>query len=161
MLIRHELTYDASPEDVYDMLSSPAFRERVCEAMDTASHDVSVDRTEDGMSVRIDMLQRTQGLPGFATKIVGDKTRIIQTEKWVAAQSAELAVEIPGKPGHIRGSITLRGDGSRTVEAFLGEAKINLPLVGGKVEGLIKRLFIRGMDTEQRAGAAWLAGERG
>ena len=160
MMIRHQLRYDATPEAVYEMLSDPAFRDKVCTAMNTVSHDVVIDRAERGMSVRIDMVQQTQGVPGFAKKILGDTTPIIQSEEWAAAQSADLEVEIPGKPGHIRGRITLTGDDSGTVESFTGEAKINVPLVGGRLEGLIERLFILGMDTEQRVGAAWLEGQR-
>ena len=160
MKIRHELKYDASPEVVYKMLSDPAFRERVCQAMHTVSHDIAVERTDDGVTMRIDMLQRTQGVPGFARRIVGDETRVIQSEKWVAARSADLGVEIPGKPGSIHGTITLTGDESGTVETFVGEAKIKVPLVGGKLEGLIEKLFIEGMDTEQRVGADWLEGRR-
>lgn len=160
MKIRHQLKHDASPDEVYAMLSDPAFRKRVCEAMDTVSHHIAIDRTDSGMSVRIDMVQRTQGMPSFAKRIVGDETRIIQSERWIAEQGADLEVEIPGKPGHIRGRTTLSGDASRTLESFEGEAKINIPLVGGKLEGLIERLFVEGMDTEQRVGAAWLAGDR-
>jgi len=164
MMIRHRLEYDAAPGAVYEMLSDPAFRDKVCEAMNTVSHDVEIDRAEAGMSVRIDMVQRTQGVPGFAKKIVGDQTRIIQSEDWVAAHGAPLAarlvVEIPGKPAAIRGTITLTGDESGTVESFAGEAKVNIPLVGGKVEGLIEKLFIAGMDAEQRVGSGWLVGQR-
>jgi hypothetical protein len=160
MKIRHQLQYDAAPDDVYAMLGDPAFRDRVCDAMDVVSRDISIEPRDGGMSVRIDMVQRTQGVPGFAKKVVGDETRIIQTETWTAGRGADLEVEIPGKPGHVRGRITLGPDGAGTVEAFAGEAKINIPLVGGKLEGLIERLFTRGMDTEQRVGAAWLAGER-
>ena len=160
MKIRHQLKYDAAPDQVYEMLADPAFRDRVGQAMDTVSHDIAVDREGSAMSVRIDMVQRTQGMPGFAKKIVGDQTRIIQSERWASAQGADLEVEIPGKPGHIRGRITLDGDASGTVESFDGEARINIPLVGGKLEGLIEKLFVEGMDTEQRVGVAWLAGER-
>ncbi|HET9860631.1 MAG TPA: DUF2505 domain-containing protein [Nocardioidaceae bacterium] len=160
MRIRHQLKYDASPEDVYAMLSDPAFRQRVCAAMDTVSHDVAVDETDAGMSVRIDMVQHTHGVPGFAKKIVGDQTRIIQSEQWAETRAADLQVEIPGKPGHIRGRITLSGDASGTVEAFDGEATVSIPFVGGKLEGVIEKLFLKGMDTEQGVGAAWLAGER-
>ncbi len=160
MMIRHQLKYDASPEAVYEMLRDPAFRNQVCTAMHTVSHDVGIDRTERGMFVRIDMVQETQGVPGFAKRIVGDTTRVIQSEEWVAAQSADLEVEIPGKPGHIRGRITLTGDESGTVESFEGEARINVPLLGGKIEVLIEKLFILGMDTEQRVGAAWLVRDR-
>lgn len=160
MRIRHELEYDAAPADVYAMLADPAFREKVCAAMDTVSHDVAVDDAGQGMSVRIDMVQRTHGVPGFAKKVVGDQTRIIQSEHWSDGTGADLELEIPGKPGHIRGRITLTGEATRTVEAFDGEIKVNIPLVGGKLEGLIEKLFLSGMDTEQRVGAAWLAGER-
>lgn len=160
MRIRHQLKYDASPEDVYAMLSDPAFRQRVCAAMDTVSHDVAIDETDAGMSVRIDMVQHTHGVPGFAKKIVGDQTRIIQSEQWAETRAADLQVEIPGKPGHIRGRITLTGDASGTVEAFEGEATVSIPLVGGKLEGVIEKLFLKGMDTEQGVGAAWLGGER-
>jgi uncharacterized protein YndB with AHSA1/START domain len=161
MKIRHQLKYDASPAEVYAMLSDPAFREKVCTAMDTVSHEVSLTPAGDRMSVRIDMVQRTKGVPGFAKKVVGDETRIVQSEQWAAGAGADLEVEIPGKPGHVRGRITLDGDASGTVETFEGEAKVGIPLLGGKLEGLITKLCVQGMDTEQRVGSAWLAGERG
>jgi hypothetical protein len=160
MKIRHQLTYAASPDKVFQMLSDPAFRARVCEAMDVVSQDVRIDPRDDGMSVRIDMVQRTQGLPGFATRIVGDRTRVIQSETWHSPQSADLDLQIPGKPGHVRGRISLTGDGEHTVETFEGEARITIPLVGGRLEGLIERLFTDGMDTEQGVGTRWLAGDR-
>jgi hypothetical protein len=160
MRIRHELRYDAPPAEVYAMLTDPAFRARVGETMDVASQDISVNQTASGVDVRIDMEQRTKGLPGFARKIVGDRTRVIQSESWQAEQGADLEVAIPGKPGHIRGRTTLYADGAGTVEAFEGEAKISIPFVGGRLEGLIEKLFIAGMDNEQRVGAQWLAGDR-
>jgi hypothetical protein len=160
MKIRHELRYDAPPAEVYAMLVDPRFRAQVCESMDVASQDISVQPTASGADLRIDMQQRTSGLPGFARKIVGDRTRVIQSERWQAERSADLEVEIPGKPGHIRGRTTLSADGPGTVETFEGTATISIPLVGGRLEGLIEKLFIAGMDNEQRVGARWLAGER-
>jgi hypothetical protein len=160
MRITHELRYDAPPSEVYAMLGDPAFREQVGTAMDVARQDVSVERTADGMAVRIDMDQRTQGIPSFARRIVGDRTRVIQSEAWEAEKGAHLQLEIPGKPGHIRGRITLTEFAGGTVESFDGEAVIKVPLVGGRLEGLIKKLFKAGMDTEQSLGERWLAGER-
>jgi uncharacterized protein YndB with AHSA1/START domain len=160
MSIRHQVRYDASPEDVYAMLSDPVFRERVCAAMDSVSHDIAVSRHDVGMSVRIDMVQRTNAMPAFARKVVGDQIRIVQSERWDTARGADLELEIPGQPGHVRGRITLSGDRSGTVESFEGEAKVGIPLVGGKLEGLIGKLFVEGMDAERAVGAAWLAAER-
>jgi len=160
MTFRHQLKYDASPDEVYAMLCDPAFRERVCEAMHTVSHDVAVDATDTGTSLRIDMVQRTQGVPGFARRIIGDETRIIQYEQWTTDHKADLKLEIPGKPGNVRGRLSLSGDASGTVESFEGKVTVKIALIGGKLEGFVEKLFTKEMDTEHRVGAAWLAGER-
>jgi hypothetical protein len=163
MHVRHELAYEAPVGDVYAMLGDPGFRASVCDAMDVAGKDVSISPTDEGgMHVRIDMLQRTAGLPQFATRIVGDRTRVIQSEVWSAAEGghvADLELEIPGRPGHIRGRITLLSRGTGTLESFDGEAVIRVPLVGGRIEKLVERLFLEGMDTEQRLGVRWLSGD--
>jgi hypothetical protein len=163
MEIRHELTYDAPPDDVRAMLADPAFRVKVCEAMDVSGQEVSIDPAEatpeSDLRVRIDMLQRTQGLPAFARRIVGERTRVVQSEHW-SGREADLRVEIPGRPGEIRGRISLSPTGAGTTESFEGRATLKVPLVGGRLEGLIHKLFIAGMDTEQAVGRRWLAGER-
>lgn len=159
MKIRHQLVYEAPPAEVFAMRADPAFREAVCQALDTVSQDVTVEETDAGLTVRVDMLQHTHGVPSFARKIVGETTRVVQTERWATDSAADLEVQIPGKPGHIRGRLTLSAEGTASVYTFEGEATIRIPLVGGKLEGLIEELFVEGMDTEQRVGAAWLAGD--
>ena len=37
---------------------------------------------------------------------------------------------------------------------------MKVPLIGGKLESLMADLVAEGMDKEQAAGAAWLAGDR-
>ena len=158
MKIRHELTYAASPTEVYAMRADPDFRARVCEAMETVRHDVTVDDADGGLTVSVDMVQLTQGVPSFAKKVVGDETRVIQTERWASVESGHIDVEIPGKPGHVRGALSLAGHAGGSVYVFDGEAKINIPLIGGKLEGLMHKLFIAGMNTEHKVAAAWLRG---
>lgn len=160
MKIRHELRYAATPDEVYDMRADPAFRERVCEAMDTPQHDITVEDSDGALRVHIDMLQHTEGVPGFAKKFIGDRTRVVQSETWPDREAGDIHVEVPGKPAWIRGRLTLAAEGAESVYCFEGEAKMNVPLVGGKLEGLIQKLFVAGMDAEQRVAAAWLAGER-
>jgi len=160
MKIRHHVTYAASPTDVYAMRADPAFRARVCEAMDTVSHDVTVEEADGQLTLVIDMVQRTHGMPGFAKKFVGDETRVIQSERWTAVEAGHIDLSSPGKPGHIRGTLSLTEQGAGSLYVFEGEAKVNIPLVGGKLESLLERLFVEGMDTEQRVAAAWLSGTR-
>ncbi len=159
MRIRHELVYPAAPAEVYAMRADPEFRSRVCAAMGTATCDVTVAHSADELTIAVDMLQQTRDLPAFARGIVGDRTRVIQTERWPAVEGGHIDVAIPGKPGHIRGTLSLTGRGEASVYVFDGEATINVPLVGGRLEGLIERLFVDGMDTEQRVAVTWLEGE--
>lgn len=161
MRIRHAFTYDAAPEAVFAMRLDPAFRDLVCRAMHTVSHEITIRDTGDGMSAVIDMMQRTEGVPVLARKVVGDRVQVVAVEDWASRKGGDLELTIPGRPGHIRGQLTLDGDDAGSVYGFEGEARFNIPLVGGRLEGLIERLFIEGMETERRIGAAWLAGDRG
>ncbi|MGZ4438130.1 MAG: DUF2505 domain-containing protein [Nocardioides sp.] len=160
MKIRHEMTYDATPAEVYAMLSETAFRERVCAAMHATELEVSIEQAGDGMSVVVDQTQPADGIPSFATKFVGDHIRIVQSESWTSPEKADLSVEIPGKPGHLRGTITLVGNGSGTTETVEGDVKVSIPLVGGKLEKLIGEMLVAALRKEQKVGRAWLAGDR-
>jgi len=160
MKFTHDLTYDASPESVAEMLADPAFRQKVCQAMHAIRHDVSVEGAGAGMSVTVDQTQPSKGIPSFAKKIVGDEIRIVQTESWASAEKADLLVQIPGKPGQLQGSITLDGDSSATTETVSGDIKVSLPLVAGKLEKLIGDMLAAALRTENRVGRAWLSGER-
>jgi hypothetical protein len=128
--------------------------------MRVVSANISVDHDGDGMRVRIEQVQRTDGIPSFAKKFAGETTEAIQVEEWADPRSATMTVTTPGKPTRITGTLSLDGDGARTVETFEGEVKVSVPLIGGKLEGLMAELFRKGMDKEHSAGIAWLAGER-
>jgi hypothetical protein len=163
MRFSHELSYDASPDEVRAMIADPAFRERVCEAMHASSYDVSVTSSSTGsgesVTVVVDQTQPARGIPSYATRLLGDEIRIIQRETWTDASRGSLTLEIPGKPGTFDGTVVLTGDSS-TVETVDGEVKVRVPLVGGKLESLVGDLFRAALGAEERVGRAWLAGER-
>ena len=158
MKLRHEITYDAPAADVWEMLSDPAFRQKSCEAMGVVSCTIAVDRVGQGMNVRIDQVQRTEGIPSFAKKFAGDTTEAVQVEEWSDRRNATLTVKTPGKPTEITGTLTLIEEDGRTTETFDGECRVKVPLIGGKLEGLMADLFRKGMDKEHQAGVAWLGG---
>ena len=160
MKLRHEITYDAPASEVYAMLSDPAFRERSCDAMGVLEREITIEQVGDGMHLRIDQVQPTEGIPSFAKKFAGETTRALQEEEWSDRRSATLKVTTPGKPTEITGTLTLTEEGGRTTETFDGECKVKVPLIGGKLEGLLADLFKAGMNKEHTAGVAWLAGER-
>jgi len=160
MKFRHELPYDASPAEVFEMLADPAFRERVGEALDVVSADITLERDGDGFTLTNDQVQRTGGLPSFAKKIAGDTTRVIQTEEWSSPTGGTLRIDAPGKPTSMAGTIELVPDGTGTVEVVELEIKAKVPLIGGKLESLMADQVRDGMDTEREVGQAWLKGDR-
>jgi TusA-related sulfurtransferase len=160
MKFRHDLEYDAAPDEVHAMLADRAFREKVCVAIRSVRHTVAVSPDGQSMSVLIDQTQPAKGIPSFAQKFVGDEIRVVQEESWTDGSGADLSVTIPGKPGHLKGAIRLSGNGSGTVETVSGDIKVSIPLLGGKLEALIGDLLGAALDTEERVGRAWLAGDR-
>ena len=158
MRFRHELSYDASPAEVFEMLADPGFRKQVGEALDVVSADITLERDGDGFTLVNDQVQRTEGLPSFAKKIAGDTTRVIQTEEWSSPTGGTLRIDAPGKPTTMAGTIQLVPDGSGTTEIVELEIKAKVPLIGGKLERLMQDQVRDGMDTEREVGQAWLKG---
>jgi hypothetical protein len=153
--------YPAPASDVLAMLLDPAFREMVCAAQDAESHSVSVSSSAPPATVEVRQQQDTSQAPSAARKVIGSSVETVQREDWESAERARFEISIPGKPGHLRGRIDLvdNGDGTST-ERFDAEVKVHIPLVGGKLEGLIGKVLGSGLRREREAGLRWLAGDR-
>lgn len=150
--ITHELTYDAPIEEVRAMLLEEDFRKAVAVAQRAKRSTVEIS----GGSVRFEVVQSADGIPSFAKKFVGDEIVIDQHETW-EGDSADVHVAIPGKPGEMKGTATLRSQGEGTVETVDLTVKVSIPLVGGKIEGLIGDMLVKALKAENRAGREWLA----
>ena len=160
MKLRHEISYDAPLADVFAMLADPDFRQASADAMGVISADVTITPNGEGISVHIDQVQPTEGVPGFAKKFAGETTRAVQTEEWGSPPAAPS----PSRPRASRPRSRARSrcaeSGGRTTETLDAEVKVKVPLIGGKLESLMADLVTAGMDKEQVAGEAWLRGER-
>jgi hypothetical protein len=156
--VNEELRYDgASLEQVHEMLATPAFREEVCDRQHVLRHTVQIKRDGKGMTVEIDQIQAAKGIPGFAKKFVGDEINIVQTEDWTSPEKGNIHLAIPGKPGEMTGTALLTEDPDGTTETVNLSVKVNIPLVGGKIEGLIADLLSKALRAEHKTGIAWLA----
>jgi Protein of unknown function (DUF2505) len=160
MKFEHSNSYEAPASDVYAMLTDRDFREKVCSYIRAPKYDVTIDESSGVTTVRIDQQQRVRKVPAFAAKLVGETVQVVQVERWTSPTTADLELTIPGKPGHLNGRITLEEASGRTVERITGELKVSIPLVGGKLEGVIEGLIKLGISSEEEIGRQWLAGER-
>ncbi len=158
MKFTHEIRYAAGADAVRAMLADEAFREKVCEASGALRWSATVSEADQGMVVQVDRVMPADGIPSFATKFVGSEIEVVQKETWTGPTRADLEVTIPGKPGHMRGTITLAERGGETVETIEGDIKVSIPILGGKLEALIGDLLASALRSEARVGRDWLAG---
>jgi Protein of unknown function (DUF2505) len=156
--LTHDLTYDASLTAVGEMLMEPAFRERVCDAQGALRRTVTVGPDGGGMKVVVDMVLPATGIPGFAKKFVGDEINLVQTERWSEIEAGTVEVAIPGKPGQMTGTMTIREAGGTTTETVDMEIRVNIPLVGGRIESLIADLLRKALKAENNVGRQYLTG---
>ena len=88
----------------------------------------------------------------------GASTRAIQREQWADTTGGTLQIDTPGKPSTLKGTITLRPEGSGTVEIVELEIRVKVPLIAGKLEKLLAEKLAAGMDAEHGVGVDYLAG---
>lgn len=148
-----KLTYEASAQAVAAMLDDVAFREEVLARQKVLRGSASVD----GDVVTIEQVRSSGSLPGFAQKLVGDEITIVQTETWTSPTSCDVELAIPGKPGEARGTMRLVESGGTTTEEVDLDLSVRVPLVGGRIEGLVADLFVKALDVEQAVGREWLS----
>jgi hypothetical protein len=159
--VQEELRYDgATVEQVYAMLGTKEFREAVCDHQRVLHRTVTVEEDRASRRVTIDQGHGTDRLPGFAKKIVGAQINIVQSESWTSGTDGRITVTVPGKPGEMTGTATLVPDERGVTEKVDMTVTVNLPLIGGKVEGLIADMLRKALDSEHTVGKEWLAGKR-
>lgn len=157
--VRHELVYAGTPAaQIADLVRDPAFREAVADYQRTLRNAVSVEETGGATQVVVELVHGTERVPSFARKFVGDEIPIVQTETWRDG-AADIVVEIPGKPGDVKGSARIAQRGEDTIESVELTIKVGIPLVGGKIEELIAGLLVKALNAENKVGVKWLAGE--
>ncbi|MXG90536.1 DUF2505 family protein [Nocardioides flavescens] len=156
--VTHTMTYDAPASEVYAMLTTPSFREEVARRTKVESVTATVSDEGSGHAVEIDQVQRSRGLPSFAAKFVGDTMQIVQRERWTGGSHGDIEVTIPGKPGEMSGTADLVEKDGVTTETVEMDIKVKVPLVGGKIEGLIADMLVRALETEEATGREHLSG---
>jgi hypothetical protein len=155
--IVHELTYEATVSEVAAMLADPVFRKEVCDHQSVLRSDVTIEQTGGATHVRVEQVQPAHGIPSFASKFVGEEIHIVQSETWTSPDRGDIEVSIPGRPGDMVGTATLTESGGTTTETVDLTVKVGIPLVGGKIEGLIADLLVKALKAENVVGRDWLA----
>ena len=152
--------YDATPEQVWDMLLNEEFVQEKCTA--AGATEVSVETLqEDGGTTLVCRRVLPAKLPGFAKKFVGDSITITETQRWKdpsgESRSAEYLADFGDNPISMQGTITVEPDGDGTLVRSVAQVKCTVAFVGGKIEGVAVDWTDKYLDKENKVGKEWLA----
>jgi hypothetical protein len=72
--------------------------------------------------------------------------------------SCDLKIEFPGKPLHVTGKLDVNPTGDSTSDWVVNmEISASVPLVGGKLEDVVKKETLQSLDKEYAFNQEWLA----
>lgn len=138
-----DVSYDipADVEAVYAVISGEDWAAHKAKAFDDESRQESRTVTDGGAVTLVVSRGLPDGIPGFLEKFLPRGGRANQTEAWGAsddgARRGTWTGEIPGAPATVGGTMALEPIATGTRYRIQGEAKVSIPLVGGKAESFI------------------------
>jgi hypothetical protein len=100
-------------------------------------------------------------LPEIVQKVLNGDLIIERTETWHKADDGRyegnVTARVKGAPGTIGGALAISGDGESSELDIDGEAKVDVPIVGGKVESVVAEQVVKLMKREAEFTKEWLA----
>lgn len=132
---------------------------------DSGVDDSSLDALDTGAdgAVRIATTQviRRDRLPGVAAQFIRGDLSIKREESWSPARdgssTASVRASIPGAPVHVEGTAVLAGAPKGSTLTYKAAVEVKIPLVGGKLEGVIAAQLVDLVTAEQRFTTVWIA----
>lgn len=154
MEIKHSLVFPADPVTVYGMMTDPTFLEEV--AAEAGATDCAVQ-----VQGNVTTSRRSLKAPAEAQRFTGPTIKIVEEIAWSEADSdgsrtGRLTLTSPGQPMTMDGNVLLQPSGSNTEVVIQGDLKINIPLLGKKLEKVAAPALEDGIRAEERVGLRWL-----
>jgi hypothetical protein len=143
--VRYDLPVDV--ETAYAAISGDGWAPAKAAALGDESTTVS-RVVGDGEAVTLVVSRKLpDGIPGFLTKFLPADGRVTQTDRWGAAQggvrSGTWVADTPGSPAKVQGTMRLEPSGTGCAYVVEGTAKVSIPLVGGKAEGIVVGMTVK------------------
>jgi hypothetical protein len=122
-----------------------------------------LDLASDSSSAKYTLRQGVsrRHLPGMVQRFLRGDLVIERTETWRLAAPGRyegtVAARVKDAPGHIGGALKVIGAGTGSELSIDGEARVDLPLIGGTLESAISAQVVKLMEREARFTREWLS----
>ncbi|WP_433800567.1 DUF2505 domain-containing protein [Actinomycetospora sp. CA-084318] len=152
--IEHDASFPHPPDAVVGALTDDAFlNARLAElgGKDAAlvSHDGGRIVLRQGVPVEF--------LPSVVRRFTGDDLVLDRTETWHGS-SADVQVDVRGLPGSITGTQEVVGEGEGSRFTVRASTTVPVPMVGGKIEGVVAEQVSELLRWETEFLTRWLDG---
>lgn len=151
--------YDATVDQMWAMLSEEGYWRAKYESMGAQNIVFPTFEASDTEITMVNERDVPADLPGFAKKIIGETNHVTQTEKWTRAGDAASATEeilVKNIPGGTTGTMKISPSGAGSSWAADFDIKVSIPMVGGKLEGVLKDETASNFKQEKVFNDQWL-----
>ncbi|GAA0627875.1 DUF2505 domain-containing protein [Kribbella sandramycini] len=160
MELKLSASYDATPEEVFAVVTDKTFREQACEKTNALSYDVQVSTSGADTVVKVTREMASDDVPDIARKFVGGTLTVVQTETWHAAaadgsRTADVSGEISNTPVSLKGTASITPGGAQTAQGIELDVKVAVPLIGKKIEPFVVDAIRKGLEKEHELGQEW------
>ncbi|MFF0267579.1 DUF2505 domain-containing protein [Kribbella sp. NPDC004536] len=160
-------SYDASPEEVFAMITDVTFQEQVFERLRARSYDVTV--ADKGEDVAVQVHWQVADVPVVARRFVGPRLDLAQSKLWHragadGAREADVDGGVTGAPGvtgasvKVTGTTRIRPAGRGTTQAFDLRITASVPVVRGTLEQLVADAVRARLENKFEVASRWLSG---
>jgi hypothetical protein len=156
-------SYDASPEEVFAMITDITFQEQVFQRLRAQSYDVVVGGDGDDLAVRFHWRTQLSDVPVVARRFVGNTLELEQSKRWHrpdidGARLAEVGGAVTGVPVKLTGTTRIVPEGRGTTQAFDLHVTASVPVVGTRLEQLVADAVRVRLEKKFEVAWAWLSG---
>ncbi|MGD7706634.1 DUF2505 domain-containing protein [Microlunatus sp. Y2014] len=156
MDISSRAEFAADPARVFEMLTTKEFLDEVCVAGHAREYECSV-------SGSTTTSRRVLPAPDSASKFTGPTLTVVEEITWGDARpdggrTGQVKLTVPGQPVNLSGTVELAPGGPGSTIDLKADLKVNIPLLGKKLEQSAAPAILAGFDVQQQVGQRWLAG---
>lgn len=152
--------FPGTPERVYAMLTDAAYAQVRAEQTGSLQVDVVAESAPTGPILTVDR-ELPAEVPSYARSLVPDRITVTEEQHWstlVDDQARATFTASFNAPVHLSGEIEIAPGTSGTIVRTTATISAKLPLIGGKLESLVREQLERYLAAEIPIGTQWLSG---
>lgn len=156
-------SYEATPEEVFAIITDVTFQEQVCERLRALSYDVASDDSGEDLVLRVRWETSPDELSSVARRYVGERLILAQTKTWHPAASdgvreADVEGEMAGTRVRLTGQSWISPIGKATIQTFDLHVTSTVPVLGHRLEQAVTDAVRTRLETKFELAWSWISG---